>query len=217
MISLMLCDDKQEFLATMFGVLSQFNEFSNIITTTSGEECIQLIENGNTPDILLLDVSMPNGMSGYEVAKYLNNKKPSLKIIAFSMLTDEIVVAGMIRYNVKAFMTKDIAPQEILRIIKLVAAGGEYYPPCFFFTQETIVRIKNTPIAWAENITSKELQAMKLISSGIPRKQAAIEMNISESALSKKISRVLKKTITDSTICAINFLKKVELIDRDEK
>ncbi len=87
----------------------------------------------------------------------------------------------------------------------------------FFFTQETITLIKNTPIAWAENITRKELQAMKLISRGIPRKQAATEMNISESALSKKISRVLKKTITGSTISAINFLQKVGLIDKEEK
>ncbi len=54
------------------------------------------------------------------------------------MLTDELVVAGMIRFNVKAFMTKDIRPQEILRIIKLVAAGGEYYPPCFFLHKKQL-------------------------------------------------------------------------------
>jgi DNA-binding NarL/FixJ family response regulator len=217
MILLMLCDDKQEFLDTMCGILSQFTEFSSIVTASSGEACIELIENGNIPDILLLDISMPNGMSGYEVARDLTKKIPALKIIAFTMLTDELAIAGMIRFNVKGFMMKDIKPQEIVRIIKKVLNGEEYYPPKFFFTPEMIAQIKNTPIAWAENITHKELRAMKLLSNGLPRKQAAAEMNISESALAKKITRVFNKTITSSTISAINFLVKVGLIDKNNQ
>jgi two-component system response regulator NreC len=193
--------------------LSKDPDFNIINSASCGDKCLELIYNGCIPDILILDISMPNGISGYEVSKQLQKDYPSIKIIGLSMLTDCNAVRGMIRCGAKGFLFKDTNPFEIARAIKLVYSGVEYYPSCLNLSPTEIFVYKNTPIDWLENITRTETVTAKLISTDISNSLVADELNISVSAVNKKIKSLFKKTNTSSRIGLLAFLRRVGVLE----
>ncbi len=212
MISVMVCDDCALLLDFVALGLAEYSDFKVVGKAASGEECIELIEKGIIPDVLLLDVSMPKGISGYEVAKYLQLTFPAIIIIAFSMLSDYSATNAMIRIGAKAFIIKEKKLTEIAEIIRLVHIGGSYYPPEFKYSQAQIDEIKKTPIPWLEKVKSEEMEVIKLIANDCPQKQVPDQLNISSSLMGKPLNKLFKKTNTHNALGLINFLRTVGLL-----
>ncbi len=212
MIKLMLCDDHLGFIEWGIEILKKYPDFEIIGKATSGEECIKQIDDGLVPDILLQDISMPNGISGYEVAKYIQTKQLPIKVIAISMLDDINAIKAMIRFGAKGFMCKGDSFKGIDTIIHTVYNGDEYYPKELDFTSTQLKEIKNTSITWLEQITDREMLAVKLIAEDLLTKQVAKNMGVSESVINKKIKTVQAKTGTKSKSGIIYFFKKVGLL-----
>lgn len=208
----MLCDDHLGFLDGVDEIVKKFPDFKIVGKATSGEDCIKQIDSGLLADIILLDISMPNGISGYEVARHIQNKRLSFKVIALSMLDDINAIKAMIRFGALGFIYKGDSLKCIDSIIRTVYYGGEYYPKELCFTKVQIEEIKNTPIPWLEQITEREMLAVKLISQDLLTKQVAESMGISESVVNKKINNVQVKTGAKSKSGIIYFFKKVGLL-----
>lgn len=212
MITLMLCDDHIGFLEGVIEVVEKFADFKIVGKATSGEECIKQIDSGLHADIILLDISMPNGISGYHVAKYTKTKQLPIKVIAVSMLDDLNAIKAMIRFGAMGFVYKGDSFKGLDTIIRTVYNGDEYYPIELSFTSTEIKEIKNTPIPWLEQITDREMLAVRLISQDLLTKQVAEKMGISESVVNKKINNVQVKTGAKSKSGIIYFFKKVGLL-----
>lgn len=209
----MMCDDHVMVRDLVLDYLSKDSDFTIINSAANGEQCLDIIKKGPTPDILLLDINMPNGINGYQVAKNLQFSFPEIKIICLSMLTNLNAVKAMIRYGAKGFLYKDTNPAEIARAIKLVHQGEEYFPIDLNLSNEEIQVCKTCSIDWLEKITRTELVTAKLISSDLSINQVADEMNISVSVVNKKINRLQKKTKTNSRIGLLHFLRKVGILE----
>jgi YesN/AraC family two-component response regulator len=74
MIQIMLCDDHSMVREGFAEIVNKFVDCQICAQAKNGEEAIQLFEKGIIPDIILLDISMPPGMSGLEVAKIIQLK-----------------------------------------------------------------------------------------------------------------------------------------------
>ena len=210
MNKIMMCDDHAMVMNTMGDLLRREN-FEVIATTVSGKACIEAIESGLIPDILILDISMPD-MPGYQVALHVRNHYPDIKVLIFSMITDENAVKAMIRIGVNGFAFKNLTHNELTEIIRNILSGQEYYPPEFIFSNEEIEIIKQQKNPWADQLTKKEIQAAQLLANDLTRKQVASDMGISASSINKKMERIFKKTNQKTTVGVINFLKKVGMI-----
>lgn len=211
MISLMMCDDYVSLCDMVLGAFEKKHDFTICGKAASGEACINLIEQGTIPDLLILDICLPK-MPGYEVAKYLRQNYPQIKILVFSMITDINAVKAMIRFGVDGFVFKDTHIETIEKIIKLIMNGETYYPPEFIFNEEEIKAIKSNPVPWAEQITQRELTAVQLLAKDLSRKQVADAMGISPSVVNKKMANLFKKTGHRTTLAVIDFLRKVGLL-----
>lgn len=210
MTSIMMCDDHALVMNAMGDLLRKVN-FKVIATTLSGKACIEAIQSGLIPDVLMLDINMPE-MPGYIVAQHVKKHYPNTKILIFSMITDENAVKAMIRIGVNGFAFKNINDNELAEIIRKILSGQEYYPPEFIFSPEEIETMKQEKIPWAEQLTLKEIQAAQLLANDETRKTAASIMQISPSAFNKKIERIFKKTGQRAVIGALNLLRKVGMI-----
>lgn len=206
----MMCDDHVMFMDTIGDLLRKEN-FEVIATTLSGEACIKAIDSGLIPDVLILDINMPE-MPGYKVAQHFKKHYPNVKILVFSMITDENAVKAMIRIGVNGFAFKNLTASELAEIIRKIISGQEYYPPEFIFSTEEIASIKQQKFPWAEQLTKKEIQAAQLLANDLSRKQVASDMGISASSINKKLERIFKKTNQNTTIGIIRFLRKVGII-----
>ena len=206
----MMCDDHVMVMDTTGDLLRKEN-FEVIATTLSGEACIKAIDSGLIPDVLILDINMPE-MPGYKVAQHFKKHYPNVKILVFSMITDENAVKAMIRIGVNGFAFKNLTASELAEIIRKIISGQEYYPPEFIFSTEEIASIKQQKFPWAEQLTKKEIQAAQLLANDLSRKQVASDMGISASSINKKLERIFKKTNQNTTIGIIRFLRKVGII-----
>lgn len=206
----MICDDHVMVMDTIGDLLRKEN-FEVIATTLSGEACIKTIDSGLIPDVLILDINMPE-MPGYKVAQHFKKHYPNVKILVFSMITDENAVKAMIRIGVNGFAFKNLPASELAEIIRKIISGQEYYPPEFIFSTEEIASIKQQKFPWAEQLTKKEIQAAQLLANDLSRKQVASDMGISASSINKKLERIFKKTNQNTTIGIIRFLRKVGII-----
>ncbi len=206
----MMCDDHVMVMDTIGDLLRKEN-FEVIATTLSGEACIKAIDSGLIPDVLILDINMPE-MPGYKVAQHFKKHYPNVKILVFSMITDENAVKAMIRIGVNGFAFKNLPASELAEIIRKIISGQEYYPPEFIFSTEEIASIKQQKFPWAEQLTKKEIQAAQLLANDLSRKQVASDMGISASSINKKLERIFKKTNQNTTIGIIRFLRKVGII-----
>lgn len=206
----MMCDD-HVMVMDKIGDLLRKENFEVIATTLSGEACIKAIDSGLIPDVLILDINMPE-MPGYKVAQHFKKHYPNVKILVFSMITDENAVKAMIRIGVNGFAFKNLTASELAKIIRKIISGQEYYPPEFIFSTEEIASIKQQKFPWAEQLTKKEIQAAQLLANDLSRKQVASDMGISASSINKKLERIFKKTNQNTTIGIIRFLRKVGII-----
>jgi DNA-binding NarL/FixJ family response regulator len=206
----MMCDDHALVMNAMGDLLRKVN-FKVIATTLSGKACIEAIQSGLIPDVLILDINMPE-MPGYIVAQHVKKHYPNTKILILSMITDENAVKAMIQIGVNGFAFKNIKPRELAEIIRKILSGQEYYPPEFIFSTEEIETIKQQNFPWAEQLTEKEIQTAQLLAYDFSRKQVAADMGISASSINKKMERVFKKTNQKTTVGVISFLRKVGII-----
>jgi two-component system invasion response regulator UvrY len=210
MTSIMMCDDHALVMNAMGDLLRKVN-FKVIATTLSGKACIEAIQSGLIPDVLILDINMPE-MPGYNVALHVKKHYPNTKILIFSMITDENAVKAMIQIGVNGFAFKNINDNELAEIIRKILSGQEYYPPEFIFSPEEIETIKQQNFPWAKQLTEKEIQTAQLLAYDFSRKKVAADMGISASSINKKMERIFKKTNQKTTVGVIGFLKKVGII-----
>jgi len=212
MVTVMICDDDVALIEGVSYFLKKFKTINVIEKVNSGEACIQLIEAGVIPDILVLDIRMPNGISGYSVAKYIMQKKYPIKIIVLSMLDDLNAIKAMMRLGVKGYIFKAENLNDYEFIIQSVYQGNEYYSKILNFSLAQIEEIKKTPIAWLENMHPQEWEVILSIANDKAQKEVSNELNISTSLVSKRLKSLFTKTGTNTSIGLIKFFKSVGLI-----
>lgn len=92
----------------------------------NGKEFIAHLDKNNLPDIILLDINMPE-MDGYETAQWLKKHHPIIKVLALSMYDNENAIIRMLRHGVRGYILKDSEPSELKAAIQAVNVKGYYY------------------------------------------------------------------------------------------
>jgi DNA-binding NarL/FixJ family response regulator len=97
-----------------------------IFEASNGKELIAQLERNNFPDVVILDLNMPE-MDGHQTALYLQQHFPEIKILMLTMYDSELALIRLLKAGVKGFMKKDIHPTELLSAIESVHEFGYYY------------------------------------------------------------------------------------------
>src|SRR4051812_38308498 len=78
------------------------------------------------PDLLILDISMPD-MNGMEVAQRILGERPDAKIIILSMYDDEDYISRCMEHGVKGYVVKNETSEELDYAVKTVLKGQSYF------------------------------------------------------------------------------------------
>ncbi|MBX2939697.1 MAG: response regulator transcription factor [Ferruginibacter sp.] len=122
----LLADDHvllREALTTMVNALEDFVVTSGV---DHGQQVIDALNNGQKPDLIILDLSMPV-MDGFETARILSEQFPEQKTLILTMYDSEIALIRLLQDGVKGFLKKDIQPRELRTALLAVVEGGFYY------------------------------------------------------------------------------------------
>lgn len=187
--------------------------FANVIGEASnGKEFIELLSHLK-PDLVLMDIDMPY-MNGMEATQKALQLMPDLKVIAFTMFSDEEYYYKMIDQGVKGFILKSSGINELEKAIHDVMMGETY------FSNELLRKIinnfgrKNTgkPI---ENVglTERELEVLQQICLGLSNEEMAQKLFISPKTVKSHRSNLLEKTGSKNTPGLILYAVKNKIVD----
>jgi len=121
-----IVDDHELMAKALSGLVQKFNGFDVIFEVSSGAALIERLRLSMIPDIILLDVSMPD-MDGYEVSFWLKSNHPEIKILALSMNDKEDAIIKMLRNGARGYLLKGCKPQELKEALESLSSKGFYY------------------------------------------------------------------------------------------
>jgi len=191
MTKVYLVDDHRLFLSGVRAELSE--EFRIVGTAHDVDTAIEEIR-GYDPDVVLIDVHMPDG-GGIAVVEGVGETNPDVKFLALSVSDQAEDVIAMIRAGARGYVTKTIEPEELSSAIKRVDAGDAVFSPRLagFVLDAFAGAIPSDDDPELDQLTSREKDVLRLIARGFAYKQVARKLNISIKTVETHVSSVLRK------------------------
>jgi two-component system response regulator NreC len=143
-----------------------------------GYEAIELVQK-NRPDVLVLDISMPD-MDGLAVIRKLKPDFPELHILILTLHEDEALVKEAIKAGASGYILKRAAEAELISAIQVILRGDMYIDPSMLRTlfRETRTDITQQNLS-TETLTPRETEILKLIAEGYTNRQIGEQLTIS--------------------------------------
>jgi two-component system, NarL family, nitrate/nitrite response regulator NarL len=191
--------------------LKENRKFEVVAEANSAEEMLKLLSEYNV-DVLLTDITMPYGMSGYDLSLQVKKEFPHIKIIALSMSEDGSMISKMIEEaKVSGYLPKTSGQKELFAAIEIIAADGKYFSKTVLQQYDTYkkMRSKNEEL----NLTARELQIINCIIKHYSNKKIADELFISERTVETHRKNIYRKTNTKCEAALIQFIKEHNLIN----
>jgi len=179
-VNVAIVDDHNLFRSGIKSLIQNFKIYNIVIEASNGDDFIKKMAAGITPDVLLLDLSMPV-MDGVSTAKWLHTHQPKIKTIILSMSEDEKTVLTLLRYGIKGYLLKDSEPEDFKSALESVCAGKYFYPQ--FVTEHMMKQFQKTDGESSANskseLNTRELEFLKHIATELTYKEIADEMSVS--------------------------------------
>lgn len=107
-----VADDHTLLRNALARLIGSFENYSVIFEADNGRDVKEKLAKHVIPDIMLLDVNMPES-DGYDTAKWIYKNYPQVKILALSMFSDEGTIIRMLRLGAKGYIMKNADPEEL--------------------------------------------------------------------------------------------------------
>jgi two-component system invasion response regulator UvrY len=177
----------------------------------SGKEALSAFR-AQRPDLVVLDLNLPD-IGGLEVIARLKLVDPEARILVLSMHDDHIHVTRALRAGAAGYVSKTIPPEEILEAIRRVAGGRIYVE--HEIAEELVFASLRTPPHPLEDLSSRDLEILRLLARGRSLGQIADALGIGYKTVANNCSHIKAKLRAASTADLIRIAILHGLADRD--
>lgn len=186
-----------------------------------GEEALDLTQR-ITPDILLLDLSMPR-LSGLDVLERLGAGSPSVKIILLTASITERETIQALQAGARGLIFKNSLTEQITDAIKAVATGAFWIngqsisdiAPVLRSLEHQIERESLKPERKNYRLTPREMEVIHSIVEGCGNRDIATQFKISEETVKRHLSNIFDKTGVSTRLELAMFAIAHELVKPD--
>ena len=176
-----------------------------VAEASDGEEAIEQFRR-HRPDVTLMDLRMPN-LNGTEAISRIRNEFPDAKIIVLSTYAGDVQVLRAIKAGARGYIVKGHVHRELLDAIRSVHAGHKRIPP------EIAAELADH--AADDQLSSREIDVLRLIGAGNANKQIADKLSIGETTVKNHISNILSKLGANDRAHAVTIALQRGIIELD--
>lgn len=190
MIKILIADDHAIVRKGLKQILSETSDLLVADETGDGREVMNKVYKNNY-DVVLLDIAMP-GRSGLEVLAEIKKNKTDLPVLILSMHPEEQYAVRALRTGAAGYLTKESAPEELIKAIRKVAGGGKYVSASLAETLASAIKMDDEKLRH-ETLSNREFQVLCMVGSGKTVKQISEELSLSVKTISTYRCRILNK------------------------
>jgi DNA-binding NarL/FixJ family response regulator len=162
-------------------------------------------------DLVILDVSM-SGRSGVDFLADLKRIRPKLPVVVLSMHPEDQYGKRVLKAGASGYMNKDSAPEELIKAIRKVLAGGRYVSPALAEVLAMDLGAGGDQPLHAR-LSDRELEVLRLVGSGKSVSEIAEVLHLSVTTVSTYRARILEKMHLRTTAELMNYALRHQLAD----
>ena len=195
-IRILIADDHTLFRAGLRALLEHETDFEVVGEAANGHETLSQLEK-TSPEVLIMDLSMPGGMSGAQTGEGALKGRPDLALIVLTMHEDPYYLREMLRIGAKAFLLKKSSSQELIQAVHAVMRGDVFVDPALTghlvpsFVGKREVRKKDEGRIGL--LTKREKEVCHLLALGHTNSEVGKKLFISERTVETHRTNIMAK------------------------
>ncbi len=213
-IRVLVADDHAVVREGIRNVLSAPHGFAVVAEAEDGAQTLALAE-AHRPDVVVLDISMPDG-SGLEVAAKLRRTVPKSRVVILTMHDRGEYVLEAVRAGGHGYVLKDVAPDELRDAVRAVHRGEEFFSPRVAATLSAALRRElahEHRQGLVEGLTPREREVLTLVASGKTNREIGAELGISPRTVESHRESLVKKLEIRTVAELTRFAVESGLVD----
>jgi DNA-binding NarL/FixJ family response regulator len=199
-VGVVIVDDQPLVRAGFRMVLSSQPDLAVLGEAGDGREALDLIaglrQRGERPDIVVMDIRMPV-LDGIAATRELCRHSDAPRVIVLTTFdTDEEAFASL-EAGASGFLLKNAPPEDLLRAIRVVAAGDAVVAPRVTrrlldrFAPQLAARTRDRSVL--TRLTDRELEVARLVAEGLSNGEIADRLTVAEATVKTHVGRILTK------------------------
>lgn len=195
----MLADDHALVQEGLASILQLDPELEVIATVSDGQQAIDQLALC-TPDVLLMDIRMPN-LHGIDATRIVAQQYPNVKVLILSMHENSNYIVNALKAGAKGYLLKTSSSSELINAIKTVYNGQRYV------SQELSFNILNdiAPNSDVIEISNRERQVLICVAQGLMNKEIAAQLHISVRTVEVHRFNLKKKLKIDNSAGLVRY------------
>ena len=195
-VRVVLADDQPLVRSGLRVIMADYPDLEVVGEAATGAEAVQLVRDAS-PDVVVMDIRMP-GMDGIEATRLITAGPATTRVLVLTTFDEDDHVYGALRAGASGFVVKDMALDDILAAIRVVASGDALIAPSV--TRRLIADFIGRPAAVperspgpVEGITEREREVLTLVGRGRSNTEIAEDLFITVATAKSHVSRLLTK------------------------
>jgi len=192
-LRVLLADDHHLFREGLRQLLEATGEITIVGEASNGEEAIRYARQFE-PRVILMDINMPV-VDGIRATEAVTRSCPNTSVIVLTMFWEDDYAIQAVRAGAKGYLLKNTRSDEVIRAIRLAAAGGSAIDPALgaVLMREFQRLLNRTPGEARQQLSSREQQFLELLVKGHNNRQIANELDLAESTVKNNLSALFQK------------------------
>lgn len=208
MIKVLVVDHHPIVRKGIYSLFESSPEIQIVATVDNGRELFEYV-NKNPVDIIISEIDLP-GLNGITALRTIKREYSDVKIIMFSSHPEEVYAVSTIRAGASGYLPKTVDTHTIKEAILKVYNGGIY------ISNNLAQRLAfdetgNKPSKLYKKLSTREIEVLKLLTSGRKNKEIALELEINEKTVSTYKARLLKKLNVTNIVDLINQARHLDI------
>ena len=197
--SIVLIDDHHIVRQGLEFLISTVEGLDIQASFSDGEAFIKYLNENNIPDLVLLDLVMPN-MNGIEVTHYIKTYYPYIKVLVLTSYVDDEYVMSAVNEGADGYEIKDVEPQKLIATITKVLNNEKIIHP----KAKNVIDAMHEKPHFNNKLSKREMEVLKEMVKGKTNKDIAKSLFVSEKTVKTHVSHIFNKLqVSDRTQAAI--------------
>lgn len=190
MIRALVADDHAVVRRGITEVLHEASDIAVHGEARSGQEALEKVRGGEW-DVVVLDLNLPD-RNGLDVLRDLKRERPRVPVLILTICSEDQFAVRALRAGASGYLTKESAPEELVRAVHKVVAGGRYVSPRLA-ERLALMMAPDSDQPPHEQLSDREDQVFRRLASGRTVSQVAEELHLSAKTISTYRTRILEK------------------------